>query len=267
MPPRVTPTTSIVLTTYDRAALLPRSIASVLAQSDGDFELIVVDDGSTDATPSVVAGIGDPRIRYVALPANRGLPAARNAGIAVARGRYVAFQDSDDEWGADKLARQRRALEAHGEVGVVYGDMHRVRADGRLLYHRSPTIVTGRLVDPATRYWQSYMLAMQPVLMRRECLADVRFDEGLVRLEDLDLHLRIARRHAYLHLGEPLVRYHETDGLTVDWRAELRGRRQLLRKYAGELARREPGFLARETLAVLLRRSLLPIVARHVTPL
>jgi len=262
----MTPATSIVLTTYDRAALLPRSIASVLAQSDGDFELIVVDDGSTDETASVLARIGDPRIRSIALARNRGLPAARNVGLSEARGRYVAFQDSDDEWMPEKLARQRRVLEQHADVGVVYADMHRVCADGRLLYHRSPTIVRGRLVDPATRWWQSYMLAMQPVLMRRECLADVRFDERLVRFEDLDLHVRVARRHAYRHVAEPLVRYHETGGMTVDWRAELRGRRQLLWKYAGELARREPTFLVRETVDVLLRRSLLPIVARHVTP-
>jgi glycosyltransferase involved in cell wall biosynthesis len=261
------PITSIILPTYDRAALLPRSIASVLAQSDGDFELIVVDDGSTDDTRAVVAGLADRRIRYVALPGNRGLPAARNAGLAEALGEYVAFQDSDDEWHVDKLARQRRVLETHSEAGVVYGDMHRVRADGRLLYHRSPTIVAHRLIDPATRYWQSYMLAMQPVMLRRACLADIRFDERLVRFEDLDLHLRLARRYAYVHLPEPVVRYHESDGLTLDFAAELRGRRQLLRKYARALLADDPRFLVRETVDVLLRRSLLPIVARHFTPL
>jgi glycosyltransferase involved in cell wall biosynthesis len=261
------PATSIILPTYQRAALLPRSIASVLAQSDGDFELIVVDDGSTDDTRDVVARLGDPRICYVALPGNRGLPAARNAGLAVARGRYVAFQDSDDEWLPEKLARQRRTLETRADADVVFGDMHRVCADGRVLHHRSPAIVSGRLVDPVTRYWQSYMLAMQPVMMRRGSLSELRFDEHLIRFEDLDLHLRVARRHTYLHVPEPVVRYHESGGLTVDWRAELRGRRQLLRKYARELLAAEPRFLVRETVDVLLRRSLLPIVDRHVTAL
>src|SRR5688572_1010022 len=185
--------TSVVLPTYDRAALLPRAIASVLAQSDGDFELIVVDDGSHDDTPDVVAGIRDPRIRYVRLPANRGLPAARNAGLAVARGAFLAFQDSDDEWMPDKLERQRGVLGRHPEVDVVYGDMDRVAADGAVRRHRSPAIVRGRLIDPATGFWQSYLLAMQPVLMRRHCLEGTRFDERLVRFEDLDLHVRVAR--------------------------------------------------------------------------
>lgn len=258
---------SVILPTYDRAALLPRSIGSVLAQSDGDLELIVVDDGSEDETAAVVAGFADPRVRYVKLPQNRGLPAARNAGLAQARGDYVAFQDSDDEWHGEKLARQRRALAAHPEAAIVYSDMHRVCADGRVLYHRSPTIVRGRLIDPDTRYWQGYMLAMQPVLMRRECLEDLRFDERLIRFEDLDLHLRLARRYQFIHMPEPLVDYHESDGLTIDHRAELAGRRQLLRKYAGTLLVSDPAFAVKETLAVLLRRSLLPIVARHMTPL
>ena len=96
---------SVILPTFDRAELLPRSIGSVLAQTDGHLELIVVDDGSSDDTEGVVARLADPRVRYLRLPENRGLPAARNAGIAIARGEYVAFQDSDDVWAPDKLAR------------------------------------------------------------------------------------------------------------------------------------------------------------------
>ena len=258
---------SVILPTFDRAALLPRSIASVLQQTDGDLELVVVDDGSGDDTAAVVTACADPRVRYVKLPVNRGLPAARNAGLAVARGAYVAFQDSDDVWHPDKLARQRRVLAAHPDAAVVYSDMRRVRADGSMLYHRSPPIVRGRLVNPDTRYWQSYMLAMQPVIVRRECLEDERFDERLIRFEDLDLHLRLARRYEFVHMEEPLVDYHESDGLTTDARAELKGRQQVLRKYAGALLASEPAFAAREALAVALRRSLMPLVARHLTPL
>src|SRR6185369_5926871 len=182
-------------------------------------------------TPAVVAGFGDPRIRYVALPSTRGLPAARNVALAMARGETFAFQDSDDEWMPEKLARQHAVLTSRPDVDVVYGDMLRVRADGRVFHHRSPTIVRDRLVDPETRYWQSYMLAMQPTLIRRHCLDRVRFDERLVRFEDLDLHLRLAREFTYLRMPEALVRYHESGGLTTDPRAERTARRQLLWKH------------------------------------
>ncbi len=260
------PATSIVLPTYDRAALLPRAIASVLAQTDGDLELIVVDDGSRDGTADVVAALRDSRVRHVRLPENRGLPAARNAGLAVARGAFLGFQDSDDEWMPEKLAQQRQVLAAHPDVDVVYGDMDRVAADGTLRRHRSPVIVRGRLIDPATRFWQSYLLAMQPVLMRRRCLDGTRFDERLIRFEDLDLHLRVARTATYLHVPEPVVRYHATDGLTADFDAELRARRQLLRKWGGELLRHDPRFLVTEAVDVLRRRSLMPIVDRALGP-
>jgi glycosyltransferase involved in cell wall biosynthesis len=257
---------SVILPTYNRAALLPRSIESVLGQTYGDFELIVVDDGSEDDSAAVMARFADKRIRYLRLTRNRGVTAARNAGLAEARGAYIAFQDSDDEWLAEKLERQRREFEEHPEVAVVYSDMYRVCADGRILYFRSPTIVCGRLINPQTRYWQSYMLAMQPVLMRRSCFDGLRFDERLVMFEDLDLYLRVAQHYKFLHLREPLVKYYETYGLTSDRPAELKGRRQLVRKYAGALLASDPAFLIKETVDVLLGRSLLPIVGLHLTP-
>jgi glycosyltransferase involved in cell wall biosynthesis len=258
---------SIILPTYNRAALLPRAIESVLGQSYGDFELIVVDDGSEDDSAGVVASFTDERIRYLRLAKNGGLSKARNAGLAQVRGAYVAFQDSDDEWMADKLERQRCLLETHPEAAAVYADMLRVCADGRVLYLRSPTIVPGRLINPQTRYWQSYMLALQPALIRHACFRELRFDERLPMFEDLDFYLRLAQHHALLHMPEPLVKYYETHGMTSDRQAELTGRRLLLRKYAGELLAGYPAFLFKETVDVLLRRSLLPIVNRHLTPI
>jgi glycosyltransferase involved in cell wall biosynthesis len=258
---------SIILPTYNRAALLPRSIQSVLGQTYGDFELIVVDDGSQDDSAAVVARFADERIHYIRLPRNRGLPIARNAGLAQARGAYIAFQDSDDAWLAEKLERQKRELEKHPEATVVYSDMYRMCADGRTLYFRSPTIVRGRLINPQTRYWQTYMLALQPALIRRACFDELRFDERLVMFEDLDFYLRVAQRHQFLHMPEPLVEYYETHGMTSDRQVELRARRQMVRKYAGALLASDATFLVKETVNVLLRRSLLPIVNQHLTPL
>src|SRR5215218_7102231 len=92
------PAVSVVIPTYNRAPLLGRSIRSVLAQCYEDFEVIVVDDGSTDDTAEVVAGFRDARVSYVRLARNTGAGAARNVGIRLARGGFLAFQDSDDEW-------------------------------------------------------------------------------------------------------------------------------------------------------------------------
>ncbi len=99
------PAVSVVITTFDRADLLPRAIRSALRQTMGDFERIVVDDGSTDATPRVVQSFEDPRIIYVPRP-HRGVPAGRNEAIRHATAPYLAFLDSDDEWEPTKLQVQ-----------------------------------------------------------------------------------------------------------------------------------------------------------------
>ena len=115
------PTVSIIIPTYNRSRLIARAVKNVLNQTYQDFELIIVDDGSTDGTREVVAGFSDERIRYVQHDKNRGEAAARNTGIKVARGEYIASHDSDDEWLHEKLAKQIRAFEnCSPEIGVVY---------------------------------------------------------------------------------------------------------------------------------------------------
>lgn len=258
---------SVILPTYNRARLLPRAIHSVLAQSYDDLELIIVDDGSEDDTADVVGNIRDSRVRYMRLARNQGISAARNRGLQKASGEYLAFQDSDDEWDPQKLEKQIRSLEAHPDREIVYCDMYRHRANGSVLYFRSPSIQMGRLINPETGYWQSYMLAMQPTLLRRECLQGETFDERLSLFEDLDLFLRLARRRRFVHLQEPLVHYYQTYGLTANRKKEIKGRWQLLRKYGRQLLKEDPSFLLRESADVLLRRSLRSVTQTHLTPL
>jgi hypothetical protein len=107
-------------TVHDRERYVREAIDSVLGQTFGDLELIVVDDGSTDGTAAAVAAVGDPRLRYVGQP-HRGIGAAMNTGLRAARGRYVARLDSDDVWLPDLLATQVAVLESRPEVDVVYG--------------------------------------------------------------------------------------------------------------------------------------------------
>ena len=118
------PTVSIVMPTYNRADLLPRSIASILSQDFDDLQLLIVDDGSTDNTASVVKEIQnqDSRVRYLRLPENRGIGYARNAGLQHVTGKYIGLADSDDLWLPGKLKTQVEIMEQHPEIEVLFGD-------------------------------------------------------------------------------------------------------------------------------------------------
>lgn len=198
---------SVVIPAYNRAATIARAIGSALAQDPSPLEVIVVDDGSTDATPAVVAAIGDPRLRLVTQP-NGGVAAARNRGIAEARGELVAFLDSDDEWLPGKLAAQLAAFRAGGpQLGLVYTGFESVAADGTATRHHARhrgwiyrdllarNVVTG---------------CGSTVIVSREALDLVGgFDTALPANEDYDFVLRIARFFAADCIAAPLARYHD----------------------------------------------------------
>lgn len=115
------PTVSIIIPTYNRSQLIARAVKSVLNQTYQNFELIIIDDGSTDNTRELVTSFNDERIRYIRHEENKGEAAARNTGLKAARCDYIAYQDSDDEWLPEKLARQIELLQdASPEVGVIY---------------------------------------------------------------------------------------------------------------------------------------------------
>ncbi|MCE2469887.1 MAG: glycosyltransferase family 2 protein [Dehalococcoidia bacterium] len=121
------PKVSVVIPTYNRAALLPRAVNSVLTQTCQDFEVLIVDDCSSDDTPAVAAGFADPRVRYFRHETNRGLSAGVNTGIANARGEFVALLEDDDALTPDSLADRLAVFEsAPPEVALVYGYMDRV---------------------------------------------------------------------------------------------------------------------------------------------
>lgn len=248
----MTPAVSVVLPTYQRADLLARAVDTVLAQTYANFELVIVDDGSTDDTAAVLGGIVDPRVRCVRLAANRGAAAARNAGVRLTRAPFLAFQDSDDEWLPHKLDAHLRAFAiCPPEVGVVYSDMERIHRDGRAAYFPSPALAPGRLLDPATRFYQVCGLGIQATVIRRACFeAAGGFNEAFPALEDLELFIRLSRVCAFHHLAEPLVRYHETDGLSRNAPAKATARALLLQLYESDLARADPEFVARERAAI-----------------
>src|ERR1700738_1594603 len=115
------PRVSVIIPIYNGGATIERALKSVFEQTFTDFEIVVVDDGSTDDTPSVLARFGD-RIRVIRQP-NRGLPGARNAGVAVSRGELLALIDHDDRWLPQKLELTVRALLDNPGAALVYSDM------------------------------------------------------------------------------------------------------------------------------------------------
>lgn len=140
------PAFSVIMPAYNAEATIERAIRSVLAQTEPDFELVVIDDGSRDATREIVAALAaqDARVRPLALARNGGVAGARNAGLDAARGRYIAFLDADDHWLASKLALQRQAFEAGATV--AFGAYFREGAGGRRLVAAPASVDFRRLL-------------------------------------------------------------------------------------------------------------------------
>jgi glycosyltransferase involved in cell wall biosynthesis len=195
------PMISAIIPTFNRAAFLREAIDSVLAQTEKDIELIVVDDGSTDDTRALVAEYGD-RLCYVFQP-NAGASAARNRGIGCAAGKFITFLDSDDLWLPRKLARQMEWMAAHPNLLLCYTDeiwiRRGVRVNQRNIHAKSggwiyPLCLPRCIISPSS------------VLMRRELFDEVGlFDERLPVCEDYDLWLRVASRFEVGFIPQPLI--------------------------------------------------------------
>ncbi|RUS64842.1 glycosyltransferase family 2 protein [Pseudorhodobacter sp. E13] len=128
------PTTSILMPIYNAQDTLARSVGSVLGQSRDDWELLLVEDGSRDASPALAADLAarDPRVRLLVPGGNHGAAAARNHGLSQARGRYIAFLDADDRWHPDKLARQLAFMQEN-QIGLSYTSYARLTPDDKLI--------------------------------------------------------------------------------------------------------------------------------------
>jgi glycosyltransferase involved in cell wall biosynthesis len=199
------PRVSVVIPAYNAAATLPETLASVIAQTMTDYEVIVVDDGSTDATPAVLARYGD-RIR-VLRKVNEGRPSTtRNLGAQAARGELVAFLDADDRWRPEKLARQLALFAANPRLGLVYTAAAVIDSNGRVLrVNPCPRGGRGRIYSLLA---VGNMMVGSSVMVRRIAIAEAGwFDEELTSIENWDLWIRIARRWEVDFVDEPLTSY------------------------------------------------------------
>jgi GT2 family glycosyltransferase len=201
-----TPCVSVLMTTYNGAATIAASIDSILAQSFRDFELIVVDDGSTDETPAILGRVGDPRLHVLRTDRTSGIVAARNHGFAAVRGRYIAPLDHDDLSDAERLARQVAFLDANPGVVLIATEI-RIAQNGKVSAPHHPAVGDALalrwllLIDnPLT--WSSVMFRADAVHRLGAFL-----HPGYELADDFDFYHRLLGIGDIVRLGEVLTTY------------------------------------------------------------
>jgi glycosyltransferase involved in cell wall biosynthesis len=233
---------TIVVPTRDRARVIRRTVDSIAAQSFRDWELIVVDDGSSDNTAAIVRAHGDPRVRCEVKGPPHGCPNARNHGAALARGRFIAFQDSGDEWHPDKLAVQVEAMARLPEsVAMVYSSLTRVFPDGREQRLDCPVFKVGE----AGRYERALAMGVsgiypQTALIRAAAFRSLGgFDERLRSWEDLEFFIRLAKSWDLHFVPGHFTRLHEDSrGVSLNFDGMKAAHLTILEKHAADFAER-----------------------------
>lgn len=243
-----TPRTTVIITSFNYAEYLRQAIDSVLAQTDTDFELLIVDDGSTDGSAAYAREYVDPRLQVVVQP-HRGPGAARNAGLRAARGRYIAFLDADDVWIPEKLAMQSELLDRRADIGLVYACFGVIDADRRMLSSgrgflgAKPSgaifrhLLTGNVIGtPST------------ICFRRDLVADGQsaFDETGAYSEDWHFYLRTALGTRIHYLPRTLA-YHRQHSKNMSGHVATFMRQvQHTGRFGLDLAREHLGLTERE---------------------
>lgn len=219
---------SVIIPTYNRSSTILRAAKSVLQQSLRDLELIIVDDCSSDNTEAIVKGIKDDRLRFYRLDKNVGACAARNKGVELARGEYIAFQDSDDEWLSNKLEIQLNLLKSSG-ADVCFCSLDNIGLNGN--HERIPSsYVKSETIQKMLL--SGNFISTQTILGKAECFRDVMFDERFPRYQDWDLAIRLSRKYIIVHCDKILVKmYKQTDSITFDSDKTARAMELIIEKY------------------------------------
>ncbi|MBU2552539.1 MAG: glycosyltransferase [Proteobacteria bacterium] len=228
------PLVTVIIPTYNRAHLVDRAIQSVLGQTFRDFELIIVDDASTDRTSEAIQPfLRDARLRYLRLKSNQGGSAARNTGLAEANGQYIAFLDSDDEWLPEKLDIQVQAFRrAAPAVGLVYTGFRKTNRPDRSDALRSRGDVSRSILV------QNFVGTTSTPLIKADLLAKTGgFDRSLPSCQDWDLWIRLAGLVEFEYVDQVLVLSHyQGDSISANRAATIEGHLGIEAKYRQEIA-------------------------------
>ena len=204
----VQPIVSIIIPCYNTAQYLGEAVASALGQTYTDFELLIIDDGSTDATREISSCfLSDRRVRYFRQD-NRGLSAARNKGIELSRGEFIALLDADDVWEPEKLASQLSLFDTMPKCALAFTDFSTFNEYGVIASEKNSVILEREItVDFETLYRRNNFIYPSTVMIRRGLFETVGdFDVTLKSAEDYDMWLRIARASRLAGIGSRLVR-------------------------------------------------------------
>jgi glycosyltransferase involved in cell wall biosynthesis len=239
---------SVIIPTYNHAHYIGRAINSVLNQTYRDFELIVVDDASTDQTQRILEQMNDKRIKIIRHENNKGAPAARNTGIKASEGEFIGFLDDDDEWLPKKLEKQLRVFQTSvNDVGLVYTGFYFASGkNGSLLSQITPTLKGSIYPDLLRRN----IPAGNTSLIRKHCFARCGlYDETLPSCQDWDMWIRISKFYKFDFVSEALSNvYVHGRQISTNLNAKIVAREKLITKYHEDLVQ-NPAILA-----VLFRR-------------
>lgn len=231
------PLVSVIIPTYNRDQLILKAINSVLVQTFQDFEILVIDDASTDNTGIVIKELNHEKIKYFRLDKNGGQCIARNFGISKARGKFVAFLDSDDEWLPSKLEKQIACFRNGNEkLGCVYGYSYR-----KIAFIDDMSLVTGtyRRGDVFQYFLEGFCPPTPSLFMvKTDAIRSVNgFDEALITFVDLDMWLRLSRHFLFDYVDEPLIIKHEQigDQYVNNFEKRYAGYRLFMKKWRHEI--------------------------------
>jgi glycosyltransferase involved in cell wall biosynthesis len=242
------PRVSVVMANYNYARFIRGAIESVLAQTMTDFELIVVDDGSTDDSREVIESyLVEPRVRFRPVE-HVGQAAAKNAGIEWARGPLIAFVDADDLWHPEKLARQVALFDADPSLGVVYTRRRLIDENGREQPYRQPPLYRG---DVMAEMFRDNFVCFSSSLVRRLVIEHLgAFDSGWDLAVDYEFWLRVAAHYRFDYADETLVTYRCGHGnLSRRVGERLKSAMLLMRRFLNRGRHRLPARAIRQTLA------------------
>ena len=241
------PLVSVVIATYNSGPYLREAMDSVLQQSVDDLELVVIDDGSTDSTPELVASFTDPRISYFRQD-NAGQTAAKNHGIRRARGEFIGFCDGDDYWYRNKLELQLPLLNRSARVGVVYSAADAVDPQGKPLGHTLPAPHRGAVTA------QLFMRNFVPFgtsVIRRECIERLgAFDSSQRMGIDWDLWLRISTQYEFDCVAQSTYAYRIWSGqMSKNWRGRYSSAFRIMENFVRAYPQAVPARLRRKAIA------------------